>query len=266
MMRSANFKLLFMFISLLISSASKRSLFRLKRSAWVAVFVSNALSLLPLVDKVYANDTPITDNASVTSARRIKGKTEVDGEANRIFRKARQIESDGDQLTAMKLYEQIVVAEPDFIYGWSNLGNVLSATGNLEQALLCYKKAILLQPPPETLSVIILNKASVENGLNHLETALKDLNVAESIAGPTQTLLSNKAVILSGLGRWKEACDIFEKIISSSDRYALPWWLRYSMSLLETGRGMVYHNLFYISIPKSWDLHCRNRLRIFSGC
>jgi hypothetical protein len=49
--------------------------------------------------------------------------------------------------------------------------------------------------------------------------------------------MSNKAVVLTKLGRWKDASEVFEKIISSADRYAQPWWLRYSMSLLETGRG-----------------------------
>lgn len=190
---------------------------------------------------------------SLAQASAAVGKVEVDGEANRIFRKARQVESDGDPSAAMKLYEEIVQvtplqplaailiegqAEPEFIYGWSNLGNVLAAVGNLDESLLCYKKAISLRPPPESLAVILLNKASVENGLNQIDAALRDLNAAESIAGPTSNILSNKAVALTKLGRWEEACSIFEKIISSADRYALPWWLRYSMALLETNRGM----------------------------
>ena len=32
----------------------------------------------------------------------------------------------------------------------------------MNQALLCYKKAISLQPPKEQLGVILLNKASLE--------------------------------------------------------------------------------------------------------
>lgn len=52
--------------------------------------------------------------------------------------------------------------EPTFIYSWANLGNVLVSEGTLNQALLCYKKAISLQPPKEQLGVILLNKASLE--------------------------------------------------------------------------------------------------------
>lgn len=141
-------------------------------------------------------------------------------------------------MTAMGLYQQIVQVEPDFIFGWSNLGNSLATMGNLAQANLCYKKAISLHPPNDALAVILLNKAAIESGLTHFDVALKDLSIAEAISGPTQTVLSNKAVTLSRVGRWKEACDIFETIISSADRYALPWWLRYSMALLETDRGM----------------------------
>ena len=166
------------------------------------------------------------------------GKVEVEGEANRIFRKARQVEADGDPVAAMKLYEEIVQAEPEFIYGWSNLGNVLAAQGNLDQSLLCYKKALSLRPPKDAIAIILLNKASVENGLNSLDAALRDLNTAESISGTSSNILSNKAVVLTKLGRWDEASRIFEQIISSADRYALPWWLRYSMALLETNRGM----------------------------
>ena len=40
------------------------------------------------------------------------------------------------------------------------------------------------------------------------------------------------------VGDWTEACIVFEKVISTADRNALPWWLRYSQGLLETGRGM----------------------------
>jgi tetratricopeptide (TPR) repeat protein len=207
---------------------SKRSWVASMTSILVASGISSTISVLP--SHAVENNAPQTQ---------VFGKTAVDGEANRVFMKARQIESDGDEVQAAKLYQQVVQAEPEFIYGWSNLGNVLSATGNLQQSLLCYKKAILLHPPKDMLSVILINKASVENALDHLDIAVNDLTVAESLAGPSQIILSNKATILSKAGNWKESCEIFEKIISSADRYALPWWLRYSMALLETDRGMV---------------------------
>lgn len=159
-------------------------------------------------------------------------------EAQRIFAKARQCESDGDFAAAQNFYEQVVEAEPTFIYAWANLANVLVSEGNLEQALLCYKKAVSLSPPRDQLGLIVLNRASVEMSLNMNDAAIKDLSAAERLSGPTPEIITTKAVALTNQGDWATAVGLFEKIISTSDRDALPWWLRYSESLLETSRGM----------------------------
>ena len=158
-------------------------------------------------------------------------------EAQRIFSKARQCESDGNFKAAQGFYEQVVEAEPSFIYAWANLANVLVSQGNLEQALLCYKKAITLQPPRDQLGLIVLNRASVEMSLNMNEAAIRDLTVAEKLSGATSEIVTTRAVALTNEGNWPEAVALFERIISTSDRDALPWWLRYSESLLETSRG-----------------------------
>ena len=162
-----------------------------------------------------------------------------DGETARIFRKALQCESDGDLAEAQDFFQQVIEVEPDYIYGWSNLGNVLTSRGNLNEALLCYKKAISLYPPREALSAIVLNKASIEMAIGQTEAAIKDLDAAERLAGPQPSILTTKAVALTNEGRWLDASQIFEKVISTADRNALPWWLRYSMTLLETNRGEV---------------------------
>lgn len=83
-----------------------------------------------------------------------------------------------------------------------------------------------------------VNKAAVEASLGKSEEAMKDLSIAERISGPDPTILTNKAVALSNIGQWEEASNIFGKVISTADRNALPWWLRYSMALLETDRPM----------------------------
>ena len=160
-----------------------------------------------------------------------------DGEALRLYYKAQSTLSDGDFGTAQQLFEQVVEAEPEFIYAWSNLGNVLVSEGNLDQALLCYLKAISLQPRKEQLGIILLNKASVELSLGQNQAALRDLTAAERLSGPTKEIVSSKAVAFSNEGEWEKAVTLFEEIIKTSDRDALPWWLRYSEALLETGRG-----------------------------
>ena len=168
----------------------------------------------------------------------VKGKMKADGEVASLFRKAIQCESDLDFEAAQNFYEQVVVVEPNYILGWSNLGNVLTSRGNLEQALLCYRKAISLYPPTDVLATIVLNKASIELSTGRTEEALRDLTAAERLAGPKQEILTTKAVALTNIGQWNEAAEIFEKVISTAEKNALPWWLRYSMSLLETGRGI----------------------------
>lgn len=165
------------------------------------------------------------------------GTTQVDGEILRIFNKGKQNEVDGAVDEAQGFYEQVVQTEPDFVYGWSSLGNVLVTRGNLDQALLCYRKAISLRPPSEELASILLNKASIELATDKTDAAMKDLDLAEQISGPTKTINTVKAVALSNSGKWKESSEIFEKVIQTADKNALPWWLRYSMSLLESGRG-----------------------------
>lgn len=112
----------------------------------------------------------------------------------------------------LQFYEQVIEAEPDFIYAWSNLGNVLTAEGNLPDAILCYKKALSLNPPKDTKAIILLNKASIEMSEGDNVNSLRDIEIAEKLIGPEQTIMTNKAVVYSNLGRWQEASALFEKV------------------------------------------------------
>ena len=208
----------------------------LKTKNFAAIAVSTTLltGMVPLPQQL---SIVLADETTQVKAAVKKGSITIDGEAARIFRKALQCESDGDLAEAQDFFQQVVEVEPDYIYAWSNLGNVLTSRGNLEQALLCYKKAISLYPPREALSAIVLNKASIEMAIGKTDEAIKDLDAAERLAGPQPSILTTKAVALTNEGRWADASTIFEKVISTADRNALPWWLRYSMALLETNRG-----------------------------
>jgi len=166
-----------------------------------------------------------------------QGIEQLDGEPLRIFMKAQSAMSDGDFPAAQGFFEQVVEVEPNAIYAWSHLGNVLVSRGNLDQAMLCYKKAISLKPRREQLGLIVLNRASVEMSLGQDEAAIRDLEAAERLTGPTPEIVTSRAVALSNTGQWDKAATLFEEIIKTSDRDALPWWLRYSEALLETGRG-----------------------------
>ena len=116
---------------------------------------------------------------------------------------------------------------------------MLVARGFLAESLLCYKKALLLSPPAETLPTILVNKATVEIALGDSASALRDLAVAEKVAGPLDEILTNRGVAYSNDAKWDKAIEQFEKVLLSpitGGRFALPWWLRYSQCLLEVGR------------------------------
>jgi len=201
----------------------------------VSLALGSLLSFSPLIAHA-AGDGEMPQQTD-SKVMLVQGKERVDGEALRLFSKARQCESDGTFAEAQNLYEQVVEAEPTYIYAWSNLGNVLVAQGNLDQALLCYRKAISLAPPRDTLSTILLNMASTELSLGKTEAAIRDLSYAEKIGGGKPEILTTRAVALTNNGQWDEGVAVFEKVFSSAERNALPWWLRYSMALLEVGRG-----------------------------
>jgi tetratricopeptide (TPR) repeat protein len=223
--------ILFVFIALLVvKETPSHSLLPWKgRSFAASVIIGSQLVFNPFA---------INTGTILLANDRVVGVTVVDGEANSIFRKGRQCESDGNLDEAKSYYEQVIEVEPTFIFAWANLGNVLVTKGELNDALLCYKKAISLYPPKDQLSIILLNKASVEAALGNQQLALKDIETAEKISGTTPDILTNKAVLLTNENKWKEATELFEKCVSTADRNALPWWLRYSMSLLETDRPM----------------------------
>lgn len=153
------------------------------------------------------------------------------------LKKGQQLESSGNLLAAQQIYEEIVQAEPSVPSGWGSLGNVLTAEGNLPQALLCYKKAVRLNPPRDELSILLVNEGVVEMNLGDNNQALENLQLAIKVGGESRNARVNEAVALSRLHRFREATAIFDKLMDTADRYALPWWLRYSMALAETSRS-----------------------------
>lgn len=165
------------------------------------------------------------------------GKTEVQGELLKLYTRGLRLQQPGEDLNeAQKVFEELVQVEPNFIYGWTNLGNVLTSLGDLDDAILCYNKAISLKPPSNALAVIALNRASIFMSTGKVKQALQDMDAAERIGGTSSSILTNKAVALSYLGDWPGSTAMFERVINTAERNALPWWLRYSQSLLETNR------------------------------
>jgi len=60
---------------------------------------------------------------------------------------------------------------------------------------------------------------------------------ALSLPSPPRHRHTHKAVAMSNMGDWQESAKIFDGVIDSAEKNALPWWLRYAMALLETRRA-----------------------------
>lgn len=136
-----------------------------------------------------------------------------DSEQQSIYRRAKQLENDGEYEESRNLYEQILEVNPRFIYAWSSLGNVLTATGSLDDALLCYRKSLSLKPPKEEAVVVLINKASIELSLGKNEACLRDLDLAEVFGGQNNMLLPLRGVVYSNLGQWQQSVDSFSKAV-----------------------------------------------------
>ena len=60
-----------------------------------------------------------------------------------------------------------------FIYNCNNINVIYIkipyyyVIGYIDQALLCYKKSLSLKPPRESLGVILLNKAAIEQAIGN---------------------------------------------------------------------------------------------------
>ena len=170
----------------------------LKKVATGSIFLATlAPPLIPNVDRSSSSSYSIglISPAVADEATGVKKGTMnlPDPETISLFNKAISEESDGEFAAALKDYQQVIQVAPDYIIGWANLGNVLTSQGNLNDALMCYKKAISLYPPSDTLAVILLNKASIEMSTGQSAEAIKDLQSAELLAGPNSKFLSLKA-------------------------------------------------------------------------
>jgi tetratricopeptide (TPR) repeat protein len=193
----------------------------------------------------------------------MQGSTVLEGELAQAFNKAIQQEVSGNIAEAKDLYEEILHEVPDFIYGWSNLGNVLTAEGNLQEALLCYKKALSLGPPKSTLPVILLNKGAIEMNLGQNDQAINDFTIGEKIVSKFDTFsaltgnnnnpiyqqfLINHAIALTRIQQYQESLPLFEIALdvastNTEKNYAQSWWLRYAMVFIETNQIQSAYNL-----------------------
>lgn len=129
------------------------------------------------------------------------------GDVKKLFNEGRALEAQGNILAAQRLYTKITKVSPGFIYGWSSLGNTLTAQGELNTADEAYTKAIslceenlrIVENSPGTrrcddLYLLLLNRGSVRLNNNQAKEALVDLQRSNILrARPDAVILQNLA-------------------------------------------------------------------------
>jgi hypothetical protein len=129
------------------------------------------------------------------------------GDVKKLFTEGRALEAQGNILAAQRLYTKITKVSPGFIYGWSSLGNTLTAQGDLNTADEAYTKAISLceenlrfvENNPGTrrcddLYLLLLNRGSVRLNDDRAQDALVDLQRSNALrARPDAIVLQNLA-------------------------------------------------------------------------
>jgi tetratricopeptide (TPR) repeat protein len=129
------------------------------------------------------------------------------GDVKKLFNEGRALEAQGNILAAQRLYTKITKVSPGFIYGWSSLGNTLTAQGELNTADEAYTKAVNLceenlriaEQSPGTrrcddLYLLLLNRGSVRLNNNQAKDALADLQRSNALrARPDAIILQNLA-------------------------------------------------------------------------
>ena len=143
----------------------------------------------------------------------------------------------GDNVKAEALLRRSLAADARQPHVWNNLGNLLLGIDRSDEALACYQRAIALHPaypdahynearalhaaarlpeaaaslnralshaPQPTLSMLQLH-AQIEGDLGHVDSALRTLEKALSVAPDHLGLLHNRAVLLQRRHRHEEA-------------------------------------------------------------
>jgi tetratricopeptide (TPR) repeat protein len=170
----------------------------------------------------------------------------------KLFNDARAYESQGNLLAAQKLYQKITVVAPRFLFGWSNLGNMQTAYGDLTSAEQSYTTAINLcdadaansgatamtttqksssSVPPSVCAadyyLLRLNRGTLRINNGRAKEGLADLQLSALLRGrPDAVVLQNLARAEELNGLYREADRDYTTAIEMSANAVVPFWLR----------------------------------------
>jgi tetratricopeptide (TPR) repeat protein len=103
---------------------------------------------------------------------------------------------------------------------WDDKGRALANLGRLEEAIVCYDRALGLEPgDPGTLN----NRAKALGELGRYDEALKCWERALAAAPTLAILWGNKALLLATLERYDEALDCYEHALALEPKDHMVW-------------------------------------------
>ena len=114
---------------------------------------------------------------------------------------AREHESRGDVVAAIRAYERVIAANPRLTDAWSHLGQTYERAGLLEKAAGAYRKAVELAP--SLVSGAALSVASVELKLHRLDEAARHAELALETDRAAASLILGRVAL--GRGQLSQA-------------------------------------------------------------
>lgn len=157
---------------------------------------------------------------------------QLTGDTKKIFGEGRALELQGNLMAAQRLYGKVTQMAPNFVYGWSSLGNTQTAFGDLAAAEESYTKSIDLctQVSCSDQYVLYLNRGTIRLNTNRPVEALSDLRLAATLRGrPDDVVLQNLARACELNGLYEEADRNYDVAIRMTGNQVSPYWLRAAM-------------------------------------
>jgi tetratricopeptide (TPR) repeat protein len=197
--------------------------------------------------------------AAAPPAAKLDGKDPV----SKLFQQGRVLESQGNYDAALQIYQKVAALRPNFVYGWSNLGNAQVVFKDLDGAEASYSKAVALcrnieatneaaaeasggggpsllglalSSKCDDLYVILLNRGSLRLNHNQPKEALQDLEQSNSLrARPDAVILQNLARAKELNGNYVGANDDYDLAVQMTSGDVTPFWLRSALVKYQVG-------------------------------
>lgn len=194
---------------------------------WLAAAAAFAgLAAWGIVDYYQAERVKWLENAPVGALEGYVRRTPDDHEAG--FRLAHRLTALGRGEDARKIMETLVRADSENFTYWFGLARTAGASGDPLRAEEAYLQAIRISPrayePQSILGQLYLDAGLLEEAQERMETAVR-------LHPPDETLLSQWALCLAGLGRDEEAWDRLVQSLAAIPHQELPYLLLGELAL-----------------------------------